>query len=430
MNYTEFLKEIFAKTAIDRKIELTRIKKFLDEIGNPEKKIQGIHVAGTNGKGSTCAAIESILHAHDFSVGLNTSPHLVDYKERFRINKKEIIPEELLELYLKRKEAHERCDTTYFEISTAIAFELFYQKSIDFSIMEVGLGGRLDASVLLNAVITVITNIEYDHTKSLGKTLPKIALEKAGILKAGIPLVLGATRPSARKAILQRAKSLACPVIEYEKLVAVSYEKYDENGVYYDISIPSYYINWAHIHCNLAGAHQVGNSALGLLICAVLSKMYGFKLDEDKTRKALHSVVWNGRLQQIGKNPTIILDGAHNTAGMRQLVQNIESIYTYKRLIVVLGILYDKNIKKMVSTISEIADIIVISKSQSHRAAAVETLEKEVKKTGIRYYKFPDSISAFEHAKKIADKDDLICVSGSLYTIGEVLAYHQKSLSD
>ncbi len=427
MNYTEFLQEIFKKTATDRKIELTRIKKFLDDIGNPEKKIQGIHVAGTNGKGSTCAAIESILHAHDFTVGLNTSPHLVDYKERFRINKKEVQSEDLLSLYLKRKHTHEKYDTTYFEISTAIAFELFHNKNVDFSIMEVGLGGRLDASVLLNAVITVITNIEYDHTKSLGKTLPKIALEKAGILKSGIPLVLGTTRPSARKAILQKAQSLACPVIEYPELVSISHESYNEDGIFYDISIPSYDISWQHLHCNLAGAHQVGNTALAVSVCAVLSKMYGFQLDEDKTRNALHSVVWNGRLQKIGSNPTIILDGAHNPSGMRQLVRNIKSIYKYKKLIVVLGILYDKEIKKMVSTISEIADIIVISKSQSHRAAAVETLEKEVHKTGICYYKEPDSISAFERAKKIADKEDLICVSGSLYTIGEVLGFYKKT---
>ena len=427
MNYKEFLQEIFSKTATDRKIELTRIKQFLDEIGNPEKKIQGVHVAGTNGKGSTCAAIESILHAHGFSVGLNTSPHLVDYKERFRINKEEVNPEELLALYLKRKGTHEKYDTTYFEISTALAFELFYQKELDFSIMEVGLGGRLDASVLLNAVITVITNIEYDHTKSLGKTLAKIALEKAGILKKGIPLVLGTTRPAARKAILQRAKELSCPVIEYDKLVTLTHECFDEDGVFYDISIPSYDVNFKGIHCNLAGAHQVGNTALAVLVCAVLAKIFGFTLEKGKTKSALGSVVWNGRLQKIGENPTIILDGAHNPAGMKQLVRNIKTIYKYRKLIVVLGMLYDKEIKKMVLSISGIADIIVISKSQSHRAAAVETLEREVKKSGIPYYKFPDSISAFEHAKKIADKDDLICVSGSLYTIGEVLGYHQKS---
>jgi len=426
MNYTEFLEEIFAKTATDRKIELTRIKQFLDAIGNPEKKIQGVHVAGTNGKGSTCAAIESILHAHGFSVGLNTSPHLVDYRERFRINKKEILQEDLLSMYLKRKDIHEKYDTTYFEISTAIAFELFYEKRLDYSIMEVGLGGRLDASVLLNAVITVITNIEYDHTKSLGNTLPKIALEKAGILKKGIPLVLGSTRPSARKAIMQRAKELSCPIIEYDKIVTLSNEHYDENGVYYDISLPFYDIDFKGIHCNLAGAHQVENTALAVLVCAALAKLFGFVLDVSKTKRALSSVFWNGRLQKLGANPTIILDGAHNPAGMRQLVRNIKSIYNYKKLIVVLGILYDKEIKKMVRSISEIADIIVISKSQSHRAAAIETLEWEVKKTGISYYKFPDSLSAFEYAKKIADKDDLICVSGSLYTIGEVLGYYQK----
>jgi len=430
MNYKDFLKEIFAKTATNRKIELTRIKQFLDVIGNPEKKIQGIHVAGTNGKGSTCAAIESILHAHGFSVGLNTSPHLVDYRERFRINKKEVLPGDLLALYLKRKDIHEKYDTTYFEISTAIAFELFYEKRLDYSIMEVGLGGRLDASVLLNSVITVITNIEYDHTKSLGKTLPKIALEKAGILKSGIPLVLGMTRPAARKAILQRAKELSCPVIEYDKMVTVTNESYDEDGVYYGISIPSYDFYIKHVHCNLAGAHQVGNTALAVLVCAVLGKIFGFKLDENKTRSALHTIVWDGRLQKIGNNPTIILDGAHNPSGMRQLVRNIKSIYTYKKLIIVLGILYDKEIKKMVRSISEIADIIVISKSQSHRAAAIETLEREVKKTGTLYYKFPNSISAFKHAKKIVDRDDLICVSGSLYTIGEVLGYYQKKISD
>ena len=426
MNYKDFLEEIFAKTATNRKIELTRITQFLDAIGNPEKKIRGIHVAGTNGKGSTCAAIESILHAHSFSVGLNTSPHLVDYKERFRINKEEVNPEELLALYLKRKDEHEKFVTTYFEISTAIAFELFFNKGVDFSIIEVGLGGRLDASVLLNAVITVITNIEHDHTKSLGNTLPEIAGEKAGILKKSIPLVLGTTRPAARKAILQRAKELSCPVIEYDKIVTLSSAWYDQDGVYYDISIPSCDVNFKGIHCNLTGAHQVGNTALAVLVCAVLAKYFGFVLDEERTKRALASVIWNGRLQKIGKNPTILLDGAHNPAGMKQLVRNIKSIYKYKKLIVVLGILYDKEIKKMVCTISEIADIIVISKSQSHRAAAVETLEREVEKSGIPYYKFQDSISAFEQAKQIAGNNDLICVCGSLYTIGEVLGYCKK----
>jgi len=426
MNYTEFIEEIFAKTATDRKIELTRIKAFLDSIGNPEKKIQGIHVAGTNGKGSTCAVIESILHAHDFSVGLNTSPHLVDYKERFRINKQEVEPEELLNLYFTRKAAHDTFDTTYFEISTAIAFELFYNQGLDFSILEVGLGGRLDASVLLNAVITVITNIEYDHTKSLGKTLPKIAGEKAGILKKGIPLVLGTTRPSARKVILRKANELSCPVVEYDKVVTLSNERYDEDGVYYDISITAYDVNFKGIHCNLAGKHQVGNTALGVLVCAVLAKYYGFVLDEEKTKHAFASVVWNGRLQKVGTNPTILLDGAHNPAGMKQLVHNLKAIYSYDRLIAVIGILYDKNIHKMIKTLAEVADAFVISKSQSHRAAPVKTLEREVMRTGKKYYSKPDSISAFQHAKAIARKNDLICVCGSLYTIGEVLGYCNK----
>lgn len=427
MDYKQFLQEIFAKTATDRKIELTRIKQFLDAIGNPEKYIRGIHVAGTNGKGSTCAAIESILHAHDFSVGLNTSPHLVDYRERFRIDKQEVEPGTLLDLYRKRKPVHDKYDTTYFEISTAIAFELFHQKGIDFSIMEVGLGGRLDASVLLNSVITVITNIEYDHTKSLGKTLPKIALEKAGILKKGIPLVLGTTRPAAREVILPKAKGLSCPVIEYDKIVTLSNEHYDEDGVYYDISIPSYDVDFKGIHCNLAGAHQVGNSALAVLVCVVLAKLFGFTLDEEKTKEALASVIWKGRLQKIGHDPTIIVDGAHNPSGMTQLVHNLKTIYTYDRLIAVVGILYDKDIHKMIRLLAEVVDIFVISKSQSHRAAPVETLEREVKRTGKEYYVRPDSISAYEYAKQIADKNDLICVCGSLYTVGEVLGYYKEN---
>ncbi|MCK4359463.1 MAG: bifunctional folylpolyglutamate synthase/dihydrofolate synthase [Candidatus Cloacimonetes bacterium] len=426
MKYQEFLDEIFAKTAIDRKFELTHISKFLNAVGNPEKKLRAVHIAGTNGKGSTAAAVESILHAHNLKVGLNTSPHLVNYQERFRINKKEVQPTKIKNLYEQYRDLHNKFDTTYFEISTSIAFQLFLQEKVDYAIMEVGLGGRLDASVLVNSVITAITNIDYEHTKTLGNTLPKIAKEKAGILKTSVPVVLGKMRPTPQNTIIKEAKKKDCPIINFQKEVDISNIKFNEYYGVYDLNIPKCNINYKNIKCNLVGRHQIDNTALAILIIAELFQNDVRKLQEEKVRQGLNNIIWNGRLQKICDNPKIVIDGAHNSDGIKFLVYNLKHIYKYKKLITVIGVLYDKDFKSMIKQLSAIVDLFVICKSHFHRAAGTEILSKEVEKYKKDYILENDINLALVKAKEFADKDDLICVTGSLYTIGEVM----KSVSN
>ena len=426
MKYQEFLDEIFAKTAIDRKLELCHIKGFLNAVGNPEKKLRAVHIAGTNGKGSTAAAVESILFAHNLKVGLNTSPHLVNYQERFRINKKEVLREKIKNLYEQYRDLHNKYDTTYFEISTSIAFQLFSQEKVDYAIMEVGLGGRLDATVLVNSVITAITNIDYDHTKTLGNTLPKIAKEKAGILKPNIPVVLGKMRPTPQNTIIKAAKKKDCPIVDFQKEVKISNVRLNENGGNYDIDIPKLDIHYRNMKCNLVGRHQIDNTGLAVLIVAALFHKDGVKLNEEKVRAGLNSIIWKGRLQKISDSPKIIIDGAHNPDGIKALVYNLKHIYEYKKLIAVIGVLYDKDFKSMIKQLSSIVDLFVICKSHSHRAAEIETLSKEVRKYKKPFILENDINLALAKAKEFADKDDLICVTGSLYTIGEVMKIENR----
>jgi len=422
MTYEQFLQEIYVKKAGKAKLTLARIEKFLDAVGNPQAKLNGINVAGTNGKGSVCAIVESILVAHGFKTGLNTSPHLVNYTERFRLNKKSIKPDILKTYYEKFKTLHEKFNTTYFEITTAIAFQLFLDEKTDYAIMEVGMGGRLDATKLVNSVITAITNIDLDHTKALGNTIPKIAHEKAGILKENIPVILGKMKPIARRELTKAAKNKNCPILDFEDEIKIDNEELRENGCSYDIAIPHYKINYENIFCNLVGYHQVLNSAQALLIVANLAKRFNWDLEEKKVKAGMKSVSWQGRMQQIDKNPTILIDGAHNPGGIEQLVYNLQNLYEYKKLFAVIAILYDKDFKRMIKNLSPIVDTFVVCKSHADRAAQVNDLESEVKKYTDDYIIESDIKAALQRASKLANVDDLICVTGSLYTIGEVLA--------
>jgi dihydrofolate synthase/folylpolyglutamate synthase len=426
MTYQEFLQEIFAKTATGRKLELQRISKFLDAINNPEKKLHGIHIAGTNGKGSVAATIESILDAHKIKIGLNTSPHLVNYEERFRINKKEVEPARLQNIYEQHRDLHERFDTTYFEITTSIAFQLFYEETVEYAIMEVGLGGRLDATVFLNSVITAITNIDLDHRGSLGSTLSAIAKEKAGIVKPSIPVVLGPLSPSADGVIKKIAKEKESPVIEFKKEVKLSCIRLYEDYSVYNLSIPRYNIEYKELLCSLAGIHQIYNSALGILITAVLFEKDKKRLNEDGIRKGLAKIVWQGRMQKICDQPRIIVDGAHNPGGIGTLVYNLTHIFSYRKLIIVTGILGDKDFRTMLRKLAPITDLFITCKPNSERALDSLTLSREIKKYKIPCITKTDVIDALETARTHAGPPDLICVTGSLYTVGEVLARFQK----
>jgi len=420
MDYKEFLIEIESKCAGKKKLQLDNFTKYCHTVGNPEKSLKGIHIGGTNGKGSTSAMIEAILYAHGFFVGLNTSPHLVNYTERFRINKQELKEDKILNTYLLFREIHQKNDTSFFEISTALAFQIFHDELVDYSIIEVGMGGRLDATKLVNSEISVITNIGLDHVKSLGDSFAKIAWQKAGIIKSTTPVVVGKMPQEARNVIIDEAKDHQSPVLEVENLVNIENTKMLPNGNYFDIKIPSYEINLENMFCNLAGVHQLDNVSTAILTCAEISRKHGWQLDEDSTKAGLNEVIWQGRMQKVSENPTIIIDGAHNPDGIEKLVYNLSNIYNYEKLICVVAILFDKDFKLMIKNLGDIVDTFIITKSKSERASATEHLFKEAKKYSNVIIE-EDVSSAIQLAKNLATENDLVCATGSLYTIKEIL---------
>ncbi len=419
MNYSQFLDYIFQRHSGNVKLGLDRMLAILQKMDNPEKKLQGFHIAGTNGKGSTAAMLEALSMYHNFKTGLNTSPHLVDYRERIRINRKQITFEELKEIYTKFEDIFEKWEASFFEITTAIAFYYFYREKVDISIFEVGLGGRLDGTNPFNSDISVITTIGYDHTKSLGDSLEKIAFEKAGIIKESKPLILGDLPNIATKVILEIAKQKKSDVYQYGTNFKAENIKTDINGTSFDFL--SDIINIRGITTNLLGTHQAVNASIAIYSFLKYMHLKGLSFIEGNIKKALKNVVWNGRMQILSYNPTVLIDGAHNEEGISALIKNMKMIFEDKKIFFVMAILRDKKLDNIIKMISSIAYKIYISKNNSTRAAELETEEEIVKKYHKNYQVIPDVVEAMETAKKEASDEDVVLISGSLYTISEVL---------
>ena len=420
MNYKEFLLEINSKCAGKNTLQLDNFIRYCNNVNNPQKQLSGIHIGGTNGKGSTGAMVEAILFAHGFKVGLNTSPHLVNYQERFRLNKKELSESEILNIYQKYHDIMAYCDISFFEISTAIAFHHFHEVKVDYAIMEVGMGGRLDATKLINSEISAITSIDFDHTKSLGNRLEKIAWQKAGIIKKNTPTILGKMSQSAIDVFFEEARKMQAPVLLVEKEIKTSNVKMEAIGNKLDFTIPKYNLEFKNVYCNLSGRYQLSNLSTAMLICAELSHKHNWILEEEKVKAGLSRVIWKGRMETISENPKIIVDGAHNPASIEELAYNLCNIYKFKNLVCVISILYDKDYQLMIKKLSKVVDCFIICQSKSERAATTIDLSREAEK-----YKNviieKDIKTAIAKAEAISSQDDLICVTGSLYTIGEAL---------
>jgi dihydrofolate synthase/folylpolyglutamate synthase len=392
---------------------------------NPNHKLHGIHIGGTNGKGSTCAMCEAILQEHEYTTGLNTSPHLVDYRERIRVNGENIDLDTLIELYKKWENVFEEYEASFFEITTTMAFRHFMDKQVDTAIFEVGLGGRLDGTRPFESDVTVISSIGIDHPKSLGDTIEKIAFEKSGILKVAKPLVLGDLPPNAVKVIKDEASKLSVPVYEFGDSFVVNNIKCDKNGTHFDYALPELNIELNNVTVNLLGEHQARNAANAITACILYFKARERELDFNKLRSALAKVNWQGRMQILSQDPTIIIDGAHNDEGINALVKNVNSIFG-KKVYVVLAILRDKNLTEMIKRLCTISEKVYISKNKSKRAAEIEDQLEAVQVTNTPHSVSFDVIEALEQARSEVSKDDIILITGSLYTISEVIAVKDK----
>ena len=379
------------------KLGLERIRAVLEALGNPELAYRVVHVAGTNGKGSTCAMIEAGLRAAGIRTGLFTSPHLIEPTERIQIDGMPVSPADFERAFNVVHETAEKldldCHPTYFETVTAMAFWLFKEKRVDTAVIEVGLGGRLDSTNVVQPVLTVITPIDFDHEAYLGHTIEAIAGEKAGILKPGVPSVLARQRPEALAVLLERAQQLQVPVTRAE-----SFE-------IRDLYIDARGSRFSGIVCPLAGEHQVDNAVTAALVLRVLG------VSSDGIRDAR----WPGRIEHVSPNPDIILDGAHNPAGARALARYLERFYGNRRIWLVYGAMRDKAIEEVAGVLFPLASELILTAPDTSRALRPEALAEFAGRGHIE----PTVEAAIDYARQHASDEDVIVITGSLFVVGE-----------
>jgi len=390
-NFQKKLDELYSLERFGIKLGLTNINTLLEKLGNPHKDLKVIHVAGTNGKGSVCAMIRAILIESGFKVGMYTSPHLLTFNERIQINNKNITNNEIIELIDKifpivKEIKKNGTEITFFEFVTAMAFQYFKEKNVDICVIEVGMGGRLDATNVVSPLLSIITNISLEHTQWLGNTIEKIAGEKAGIIKEKIPVITGC-KGKALEVIKKKCKEKNC------KLIIANNQSFETN---------------------LLGEHQKSNANI------VVATMKEFKINDDAIKSGLNKVIWPGRLELVNN---ILFDVAHNVDGIKTLKKALKS-FNYKKLILVIGISEDKDIKKMLSVITPLADEIIVTKAK-WRGAETKVLKNYIKSAVIEKQKVSDAI---KHAISLADKDDLICMTGSIFSVGEAKKYLSKHM--
>jgi dihydrofolate synthase/folylpolyglutamate synthase len=427
MKFEESLNWLYGFEKFGIKLGLERISHIAEKLGNPQGNYKIIHVAGTNGKGSVCKFLASILSGGGYKVGVYLSPHLQRFSERIVVDGKEISDDEFISLVDKIKpivdEMIKNDNTpTFFEIVTAIAFQYFSDKGVDFAVIEVGLGGKYDATNIVSPMVSVITNITLEHTEILGKTIKDIALQKAGIIKDNVAVVTAA-KGDALKVIKQVAK-------EKKSQVYVIDEK-RWNRAYCDTEGQEFVIKGDltdySVKTAMLGKHQGENIALAIASIENL-QMNGIYIPEASIIDGIAKATNPGRLEVVKHEPLILLDGAHNPDGMRTLRTTLDEDFDYDKLILVLGILSDKDISSMLSIIVPVADIIAVTKSQNSRACEPYKLKEMIDKSGHRKKivvkdQIPDAI---KYAESIAKKNDLICATGSLFTVGEVRKYLQN----
>jgi dihydrofolate synthase/folylpolyglutamate synthase len=392
-SYTEAIRWLYSTQAAGIKLGLENVRRLLDALGNPHRQLPCIHVAGTNGKGSVSAMLDSIGRAAGLRTGLYTSPHLVRFNERIQVSGQPITDEEVLAGLNVIREAISRsgCTPTFFEITTALGFLHFFTQRVDLAIMETGLGGRLDATNLITPLVSVITSIDLDHQKILGDSRDKIAREKAGIIKPGVPVVSIAQTADVREVIDEVAASLSSPVTYTTEPIT-------------DLQI------------GLAGSHQQLNAAVARDALAVAK----LGISSDALKTGLKSVFWPGRFQALGDRLTI--DGAHNLAASQRLVETWRECYPGVLPTIVFGGLRDKDLDQMLSALAPIAARFFLVPVNNPRAEEPANIRLP---SGISGVVFPGMQEAVESAKKLAEP---ILVTGSLFLVGEVLSWIQPHL--
>ena len=396
-----------------KKVNLNDYKRFLQKIGNPQKDLSpSILIAGTNGKGSTAAIISSILCSEGYKVGLFTSPHLFSFRERLQICGKNISRRDynhsinMLKPYLD--EPYQKARRTFFEVLTTVAFLHFKNKKTDINIFEVGLGGRLDATNVVKPLVSVITPIGFDHTRTLGRTLGKIAWEKCGIVRNGGTVISALQPGNAEKSIERITRERGAQLFTTREHVKIKKESFGKEGIHFMYGNGDYFIPFK-------GRFQLKNLRTALLTVEILEKK-GFTVSKDALKRGLRNAVWKGRLDIVSQKPLIVLDGAHNPSAMREMLKSLKELFPHKKIILIFSCLISKNRRAMISLLEKRVDKIILTRIDTERAVDIKSLKKVFRKNVL----VTDNIeSAFKISRRLTNKNSFTLVTGSIYLVAE-----------
>ncbi len=406
MNYQETVNWLFNRLPMYQtqgasayKADLTNTVLLANYLNNPEKKLKTIHVAGTNGKGSTSSLLASVLQEAGYKVGLYSSPHLKDYRERIKINGKEITAAFVVDFVAKHKSFFENQQLSFFEMTVGLAFDYFVQKKVDIAVIEVGMGGRLDSTNIITPIVSVITNIGLDHTQFLGNTLEAIAFEKAGIIKPGIPVVIGEYIPETKPVFLKKASEANAEIFFASDLIDQIYPT------------------------ALLGDYQIPNRKTVMQTIRVLQQQNQYIISEENIKNGFLNVIQHtgllGRWQVLNENPKIICDTAHNKHGLSVVLKQIEK-QTYNKLHFVLGVVNDKDLSEILPLFPKMANYFFCS-PKNLRGLHPEILKQKAAEFGLNGEVYNSVSEAYQNALKVAASNDLIYVGGSTFVVAEII---------
>lgn len=433
MDYQETCKYLFTQTPMFEKQGGSGYKEGLENtlaldehFGHPHKNFRSIHIAGTNGKGSCAHTIAAILQQCGYRVGLYTSPHLVDFRERIRINGQPIPEKYVVDFVEKEKEFFEPLKPTFFELTTAMAFQYFSEKQIDIAVIEVGLGGRLDCTNIITPILSVITNISLDHTQLLGQSLEQIAMEKAGIIKKGVPVVIGEALPETRPIFEAMAEENKAPIVFAEDQPEVLHAELQFSNMLYTTR------NYGKITGELWGSYQEKNANTILWAIRKLEDagyLYRFTNDSKSLSKGYEvkegfksvceTTGLKGRWQVVSKDPTIVCDTGHNTAGWQYLSQQLNQVKC-RNMYIVFGVVEDKDVDGIMALLPKHATYF-FTKANNHRAVSEHVLHMMGQQLGLTGDTYPSVVEAYQAAKSKAKTDDFVFIGGSSYVVADFL---------
>jgi dihydrofolate synthase/folylpolyglutamate synthase len=409
--------------------DLRRVNELLAYLGNPHQKARSVHITGTNGKGSVAAMVASALTVCGYTTGLYTSPHLHNWRERIRVDGELISEEELARLVARLKPQVEAVNEratygklTTFEFLTVLAFVYFGQRGVEFQVLEVGMGGRFDATNVITPTVCIITPVNFDHMDVLGNTLAEIAAEKSGIIKPGSTVVISPQLDEAAEVIKKTCRECGAQLIAVGSDVTWEGLGFDldrqllrvqgrKGG--YELAIP------------LLGQHQLDNAATAVAALEVLADK-GFNISREGIIDGLGRVSWPGRFQILNRHPLVVVDGAHNIGAARRLKQSIEQYLDFDRAILVIGASFDKDITSIISELSPLFDKVIVTRSRHPRAMAPAPLAAEFARHGVKALIAEDVPSALSRALALAGGRDLVCVAGSLFIVAEAMEQAAK----